>query len=192
MQVSAYFTTRTITSWVYTSAVRNPLTAVQAATASCFNYHCRHVGHIHYLTLRVRHLLLPILWRRLPTLRHGLALLRLSSSSTTYPHGGTAPSCFPTTSSSGTPTAGVTSAAALKSTYVTGDRNLRRHYGPNLPYRRSGFPYVNAGACMALSKGGRNLMLTHPTCLTLRRPESGARDLFNLHTCPPYVTVPLR
>ena len=32
--------------------------------------------------------------QNLPTLRNGLALLRPSSSSTTYPHGGTAPSCF--------------------------------------------------------------------------------------------------
>jgi hypothetical protein len=59
--VSAFFAARTVLSWAGKPAVRKPLTVFQAATASCSNYHCRHVGHIHYLTLRVRHLLLPIL-----------------------------------------------------------------------------------------------------------------------------------
>jgi hypothetical protein len=102
MHVSAFFAARTVTSWVGTPVVRKPLAAVQAATASCSNYHCRHVGHIHYLTLKD------------------------PPSSSTNPHGGSPPtsapsrfpttsalpqalpqlpSSFPTTSSSGTPTA---------------------------------------------------------------------------------------
>ena len=76
--VSAFFAARTVTSWVGTPVVRKPLAAVQAATASCSNYHCRHVGHIHYLTLKG------------------------PPSSSTNPHGGSpptsAPSRFPTTS----------------------------------------------------------------------------------------------
>ena len=140
-----------ITSCCTRGVPRKPLTAVQAATVSYSNYHCRHVGQIHHLSLPVGHLLLPILRaeshqppRHLvfqprpvflrhyhgchlpphqhvfqPSLPQALARLGLQP----------APKCI-TTSSSGTPTAGVTSAAALNTTYVTspytGARNLRR------------------------------------------------------------------
>ena len=80
------------------------------STASLLLYHCQNVGLP--VTSATPNSTFAILFyqssrrhrRHLPTLRHGLALLR-PSFSTTYPYGGTAPSCFSNhvTASSGTP-----------------------------------------------------------------------------------------
>jgi len=92
-----HFYCKEITSLADTSAVRKPLTAVQAA--SCSNYQYRHVGHMHHPTLRVRHL--PIL-----TAASSYNGRRLFSNHVFLKHSlvsGTTYATFPTTSSSGTP-----------------------------------------------------------------------------------------
>ena len=58
---SAFFAARTVTSWIVSPTVRKPLNAVQAVSASCSNYHCQHVRHIHYQTLLDANLIQPTL-----------------------------------------------------------------------------------------------------------------------------------
>jgi len=117
--------------------------------------------------------------RHLPTLRHGLALLRPSSSSTTYTHGGTLPPShlafhFPTTSRlpqalQRPPTLPPTSPTSAPSRFSLSN-NVRSSSGtPTFNVHKKIAPTV------PLVSGGRRRNLPHRrSALRLRWPEPHA------------------
>jgi hypothetical protein len=106
---SAFFAARTVTSWIVSPTVRKPLNAVQAVSASCSNYHCQHVRHIHYQTLLDANLIQPILTAAgLQLTRHLVYQPRLVCLMHYHGRQKIPLHLFLNTSTSGTPTAGVT------------------------------------------------------------------------------------